>query len=281
MKVSIIGTGQIGKDLLYKLKKLSFIKVVAFVGKRKIKKEEFSETFFLDDIIFSEKSIDFFISNPKCCDIVFDCTDAYSAVINSKIFKEQQINVIDLTPSNLGNIYIPNITLVNKEHLNMVTCGAQASLPVMCYLKNIFENIEYFEVVTQISSESAGIATRNNVDKYIETTENAISKLTGVNSKVILNLNPSNSSIMKTTIYVVTQNENDFCNFDNFDNFVKSVQKYVPKYNVESPVKISSKLYMVHINIIGTGDFISQNYGNLDIINCAAIYALKELCNKI
>jgi acetaldehyde dehydrogenase (acetylating) len=102
--------------------------------------------------------------------------------------------------------------------------------------------------------------------------------LTGVNSKVILNLNPSNSSIMKTTIYVVTQNENDFCNFD---NFVKSVQKYVPKYNVESPVKISSKLYMVHINIIGTGDFISQNYGNLDIINCAAIYALKELCNKI
>ena len=159
----------------------------------------------------------------------------------------------------------------------MITCGAQASLPIIFYLKKTLNNIEYFETITQISSDSAGIATRINVDKYIETTENAISKMTGVNNKVILNLNPSNLSIMKTTIYIVTEIEN---NFSDFDNYINSIKNYIPNYNVTKPLKISTNILMVHINILGSGDYISQNYGNLDIINCSAIYALKELYNN-
>jgi len=275
MKVSIIGTGQIGKDLLCKLSKLQFVKIVAFVGRRKIMKEEISDMVLSNDIIFSEKSINFFIDNPKCCDVVFDCTDASSAIINNNVFKEQQIAIIDLTPSNLGNMYVPNITLCDKHHLNMITCGAQSCLPILFYMKNNLKFIEYIEVVTQISSESAGMATRVNIDKYIETTQYAISKITGINNnKVILNLNPSKSCIMKTTIYISTQSQSEFCDFK---DFVKTINNYIPNYIVSEPIQYSSNLLMIHINVIGSGDYISQNYGNLDIINCSAIHALKQI----
>ena len=136
IKVSIIGTGQIGKDLLCKLSRINNVKIIAFVGRRKILQSELPPIILNHEIILSEESIQYFISNPNSCDVVFDCTDAYSAVINSKIFKKQRITVIDLTPSNLGEMYIPNITPVNKKCINMVTCGAQSTLPVLNYLNH-------------------------------------------------------------------------------------------------------------------------------------------------
>ena len=281
MKVSIIGTGQIGKDLLCKLSLLNFVKIVAFVGRRKIKKEELPKISCIDDIIISDKSIDFFIENNNCCDVVFDCTDAYSAIINNNVFEKQNILVIDMTPSKIGDMYVPNITPINKINLNMITCGAQASLPMLNYFKNILECIEYIEVITQISSESAGMATRINIDKYIETTENAISEIIGIkNNKVILNLNPSKNAYMKTTIYITTKNPinlDDFNHFDDFDNFVKSVKEYIPNYNVSKPTKFFNNILTVNINLKGSGNYLLNKYGNLDIINCAAINVLKEL----
>jgi acetaldehyde dehydrogenase len=277
MKVAIIGTGQIGKDLLYKLLKLNCIKIIAFVGRRKVPKEELPH---LDEvnystICFSDQSIQYFISNPNCCDVVFDCTDAYSACINNKIFTEQNITIIDLTPSNIGKMYIPNIIPVNTKCINMITCGAQSSLPIIKYLKDKLETIEYIEVITQISSSSAGLATRNNIDKYIETTQDAITFITGIhNNKVILNLNPSIKTIMKTTIYVNTPCDHDF---SDMDDYVLNIKSYIPKYNVSKPSKISQNLLSINISITGSGDYLLETHGNLDIINCAAIKALKEL----
>jgi len=278
MRVSIIGTGQIGKDLLCKISKLNFIKIVAFVGRRKLTKEEIPEINLLDEIIISEKSIQFFIDNPNCCDVVFDCTDAYSAIINSKIFEEQQITIIDMTPSNLGKMYVPNITPINKKNLNMITCGAQSSIPILRYFKENLFNIEYIEVISQISSDSAGMATRINVDKYIETTESAISEIVGINNnKVILNLNPSKTAYMKNTIYIITNDNIDLNKFENFDNYINSIKKYIPNYEVSKPKKFFNNILTININIKGSGNFIQENYGNLDIINCAAINALIEL----
>ena len=117
--------------------------------------------------------------------MVFDCTDANSALINSKIFMDQGIKVIDLTPSNIGTMYIPYITPIS-DYMNMVTCGGQSSIPLINFIHKQCSDIKYIEVVTQISAESAGMATRINIDKYIETTENAIYNLTGLkNNKVI------------------------------------------------------------------------------------------------
>jgi acetaldehyde dehydrogenase len=265
MKVSIIGTGQIGFDLLHKLLKLEFIEIVAFVGKRETTKN------LPPNVIYSSKSIEYFISNPNCCDVVFDCTDAYSAKENYKVFSEQCIKVIDLTPSNIGEYYVPNICSPNVENINMVTCGGQVSIPILNYFYNRSFNIEYAEIVTQISSESAGMATRINIDKYIETTENAINKLVGINNcKVILNINPCKDTTMQTTIYLKTKS----CNYDDFDDFINEIKMYVPNYNAKKPIWLTNEILMVHLNIIGNGDYISKYSGNLDIINCAAVSAL-------
>lgn len=271
IKVSIIGTGQIGFDLLYKLLNLDFIEFVAFVGRRA------SNKVLPENIIYSDKSIDYFILNQNCCDIVFDCTDSNSSIINSKIFIEQNIKIINLTPSNIGDMYIPNITPINNNNLNMITCGGQATIPLLYFLYNNSIEPIYAEIVTQISSESAGLATRINIDKYIETTERAIYNIIGINKcKVILNINPCLTTTMRSTIYLKTTG----CDYSNIHLFIKTIQKYVNNYEITEPVWLSENLLMIHINIIGSGDYISKYHGNLDIINCVAINALKQINNQ-
>jgi len=269
MKISIIGTGQIGYDLLCKIIKLDFVEIVAFVGRRKCSK------ILPNGINYSDKSIEYFLLNPKCCDVVFDCTDAYSAVVNWKIFEEQGIKVIDLTPSNIGNFYIPNISSPPDLNINMVTCGGQVSIPLIKYISTKLNNITYAEIVTQINSESAGMATRINIDKYIETTENAIYQFINLlKCKVILNINPNIYSTMQTTIFIKTPNYNDF---EDFEEFVKTIQEYIKDYHVSKPIWLSPNVLMIHVNIKGSGDYISKYSGNLDIINCAAVHALKNI----
>jgi acetaldehyde dehydrogenase (acetylating) len=271
-KVAIIGTGQIGFDLLHKLLKMDFVEIVAFVGRRASTKQ------LPDGIKYSDKSINFFITNPRVCNVVFDCTDAYSAIINSKVFLEQGITVIDLTPSNIGDFYIPNLNSCIGVNINMVTCGGQVSIPFLDYIKQQITNIEYIEVVTQINSESAGIATRNNIDKYIDTTETAIKQFINIpNCKVILNINPSISTTMQTTIFIKTNEKHQNINFDDFNYFTDKIKSYIPNYKIDNPIWLSEKILMTHVTIKSSGDILSKYAGNLDIINCAAIHALKRI----
>jgi acetaldehyde dehydrogenase len=272
IKVCIIGTGQIGYDLLHKIIKLEFVEIVAFIGRRKSTKS------LPNFINYSDKSIEYFILNPKCCDVVFDCTDAYSAVINAKIFLEQGIKVIDLTPSNIGEFYIPYISVPSSYNINMVTCGGQVSIPFLNYISNKMNNVIYAEVVTQINSESAGMATRINIDKYIETTETAIKKFTNISEcKVILNINPSIHTTMQTTIFIKTDGTNDNITFDDFYIFIEKIQTYVKSYKIKTPLWLSKNLLMAHIIITSSGETLSEYSGNLDIINCAAVNALKSI----
>ena len=285
IKVSIIGTGQIGFDLLHKLIKLDFVEVVAFVGRRDSTKK------IPNNIYYSDKSIEYFIENPKCCEVVFDCTDAYSAVVNNKVFVEQGIKVIDLTPSDIGEQYIPNLSSVKSNNINMVTCGGQVCLPLLKYLQgkvtlNTNCSITYIEVVTQVNTESAGMATRVNIDKYIETTETAIYKFINVlKCKVILNVNPNIYSNMKTTIYLkINSTENivqEQFDFSDLDNYILSINDYIPNYSVVEPVWLTMDTLMIHVKVIGSSEIISNYHGNLDIINCASIHALKEIKNLI
>lgn len=272
IKVAIIGTGQIGFDLLHKIIKLDFVEIVAFVGRRDCTKQ------LPDNIFYSDKSIDFFISNPNICDVVFDCTDAYSAIINYYIFSKQKIIVIDLTPSNIGNFYIPNVTQSIKSNVNMVTCGGQVSIPYLNYIKTKINDITYIEVITQINSESAGIATRINIDKYIHTTEDSIKSLIGAPvCKVILNINPYFNTTMQTTIYVKTKENQRNVIFDDFNNFIESMNDYIENYNTDIPIWLSDNLLMAHVKITSSSDILSKYSGNLDIINCAAIHSLKKI----
>ena len=268
-KVAIIGTGNIGTDLLMKLLKIEDIEVVAFVGRRDPSKP------IPEGVLYSKDGIEFFIKNPNCCHLVFDCTDAYTAISHSQIFSKQGIIVIDLTPSQVGKMFVPYVNcqkLINETNINMVTCGGQVSIPILYYISKKTK-VEYAEVVTQISANSAGMATRENIDKYIETTENAIKQLTNVkNCKVILTLNPSEMASMQTSIYMKATR----ADFEDFDEFTEKIKEYVPNYKISlRPTYLSNGICMVSMNIIGSGDFLSKYAGNLDVINCAAIYAVK------
>ena len=268
--VGIIGTGQIGYDLLLKLLKLNFVKVIAYVGRRPSTKS------VPDGVHYSDRSIQFFIDNPRCCQVVFDCTDAYSAVRNAKVFSEQDMYIIDLTPSNLGINYVPNVSSNFGKHISTVTCGGQASIPLINYIMGCSAGVKYIEVVSQISSESAGMATRLNVDKYIHTTEQVIRDVFEIdNVKVILTLNPGSSTVMQTSVFVKVDEYNDD---GNVESFVKGMNTYVPGYKLTTnPTMMKPGVVFANTKIISTSEYISSYSGNLDVINCVAIEALKKI----
>ena len=270
MRVAIIGTGNIGTDLLVKVLKQPDVHLVAFVGRRPSTKP------LPNGVYYSEEGINFFINNPKCCDLVFDCTDATTAITNAQVFQSQDVAVIDLTPSGVGPFCVPNINcdgLSRTKNVNMITCGGQVSLPLLNYFKSK-GSITYTEVVTQISSQSAGMATRLNVDKYIETTEYAIVNILEIpEAKVILNINPDSETIMQTTVFVKIDTED----FSDFQEFIKTVTSYIPNYTIAiPPTQVGFGIIMTSVRIRGSGDYLSEYSGNLDIINCAALAIMRK-----
>ncbi len=280
LNVGVLGTGNIGTDLIIKLSRIDFIDKLVFVGRRSDSKGiEFVKNKF--DVEVSIDGIDYFKN--KSFDIVFDCTNANDAVEHSKLFKEQGTYVIDLTPAKIGNYFIPVINpedILNNNNLNLVTCGGQSSIPVISLVASLI-NIEYVEVVSQISSKSAGLSTRFNIDNYIETTEKAIQHFADVaNCKAILNVNPAEPCVdMQTTIFFKTDNQFledlSVINSKIADLSVK-LNSYIPKYKINVPLtKVKDKIAAINIKVEGSGDYLPSYAGNLDIINCAAIKALE------
>lgn len=243
--------------------------MVAFVGRRPNSKQ------LPDGVLYSDQSLTFFTKNPTCCEVVFDCTDAATAMKNAPVLLELGIVTIDLTPSKVGRLCVPRVNCECLRHamnVNMITCGGQASIPLLKYLTSKCTP-SYTEIVTQIASDSAGLATRMNVDSYIHTTEYAIKRLVGIeNCKVILNVNPSSETVMQTTVYMKVAP--GAC-FDDFGVFLSGMQGYVTEYkSAINPTYISEDTLITSIKVIGAGDYLSRNAGNLDIINCAAV----EVC---
>lgn len=281
INVGIIGTGNIGTDLLLKVLKTNFLKPVIFSGRRLNSKGIIIAN--KHNVPVTDMGINYFVENPNICDIVFDCTNAHDAMIHSKIFSEQKIKVIDMTPAKVGELCVPSINadIINfSDNINMITCGGQAALPMLDVISKNCDNLEYVEVVSQISSNSAGMATRINIDNYIHTTEDAIKKFTNVeNCKVILNLNPSDPCVdMQTTIFAKCKNINltDVTNQIYFR--IEELKLYIPFYELMvKPTIIDNDVFMMSIRVTGVGDYLPKYAGNLDIINCAAIEVLKKL----
>jgi acetaldehyde dehydrogenase len=281
IKAAILGTGNIGTDLLIKALKTDFIELVAFVGRRldssgiSIARNKNVNT--------SDQGIKYFIDNPKCCDIVYDCTNAIDARTHSEIFKQQGIKVIDLTPAKVGDMCVPDINseiILTDMNINMITCGGQASIPMLHLLAKHCKGLEYIEIVSQIASKSAGMATRINVDNYINTTKKAISKFTGCNNvKVILNLNPAEPCVdMQTTMFIKSK----YVEYENLTekllNKIEELKAYIPHYElIVPPTPDDSGILTLSIKVKGAGDYLPEYAGNLDIINCSAIKVTEKL----
>ena len=279
IKAGIIGTGNIGTDLLLKLIKTDFIEPVIFAGRRmssngiKLAQEK--------GIPVTDKGIDYFIENCCVADVVYDCTNAMDAKKHAKIFEEQGVKVIDLTPAKVGDLCVPTVNpeaIKTRGNVNMITCGGQASTPLLNVISKHCD-LEYIEVVSQIASDSAGMATRLNIDNYIHTTERAISEFTGCNNcKVILNLNPAIPQVdMQTTLFIKADNiQFSELNKDIYKT-IERLQEYIPYYELVMPPTINNDVLVLSIKVKGTGDYLPEYAGNLDIINCAAIEVSKNL----
>jgi acetaldehyde dehydrogenase len=169
IKAGIIGTGNIGTDLLMKMIKSTTIEPVIFVGRRP-DSDGILTALLKHNINISMLGIQYFINTPKCCDVVFDCTNAFDAVKNNEVFQSQGIKVIDMTPAKIGDMCVPIINgdiIKTDSNVNMITCGGQTSIPILNLISQCCSTIDYIEIVSQIASKSAGIATRANLDQYI------------------------------------------------------------------------------------------------------------------
>lgn len=283
LKIAILGTGNIGTDLLIKIFRSKYLECTLFSG-RNLNSKGMIKAISLG-VPLSDKGIEAIVENPQCCDFVFDATSAESHLLHAPVLKKLGKIVVDLTPSKIGLLTIPSVNLseaLGYDNLNMITCGGQASIPIAYAISQVEKNIEYIELVSTIASKSAGPGTRANIDEYIETTEKALSHFTGCkNVKVILNLNPAQPSIdMNTTIYLKIKNPNmDLINLE-VEKKVSTIQAYVPGYRLALKPVSNNGLVILSIQVQGLGDYLPKYAGNLDIINSAAITIAEEFAKN-
>jgi len=279
IKVAILGSGNIGTDLLYKVLRSPYLECSLFIG-RNLFSKGMSRAVSLG-VAVSDQGIQAIQNKPDCCDIVFDCTSAMSHKLHAKILSELNITVIDLTPAKLGPFCIPAINLdecKNENNINMITCGGQASIPLAYVIGQTQKQVDYIEVVSTIASKSAGPATRLNLDEYIETTEKGVKMFSGCQrSKAILNLNPAEPCIdMQTTVYAQVNKPDLDALKKGVDEMVEKIQRYVPSYLMIAPPSYENNRIIMTVRVKGLGDFLPSYAGNLDIINCAAIAVAEE-----
>lgn len=283
IKAGIIGTGNIGTDLLIKLQRSKILECGIFAGQNKeskgIKRAQAMGVSTSFDSIRSIKA------DPDSCEIVFDATSAEAHELHSPVLKKMGKFIIDLTPSRIGKMCIPSINLeecLKEEEVNMVSCGGQATTPLILAIMKVHPQTEYVEIVSSISSKSAGIGTRDNIDEYTQTTGEGIRFLTNVpHSKAIIILNPAEPPIlMHNTIYAKIKKPDLNLLKEEINSIVKKIQKYVPGYKVILGPVFESDRVTTMIEVVGRGDFLPIYAGNLDIINCAAIEVAEEYARR-
>lgn len=279
LRAAIIGSGNIGTDLLVKILRSEYLECVIFIG-RSLNSKGLQKAQSLG-VPISTESIRYIQQNPDCCDIVFDATSAIDAAEHAKILSQLNKFVIDLTPAKVGEMCVPAVNIqdcINRRNVNMITCGGQASIPIAYAIGQSHSRVDYIEVVSSISSRSAGPATRLNLDEYIHTTEQGIKYFSGAEkTKAILNLNPAVPCInMQTTIFARVEDPNIELLTKNVEKMEKNIQSYVPGYNIIVKPMLENERIVVMLRVKGRGDFLPEYAGNLDIINCAAIAMAEE-----
>lgn len=279
LKVAIIGSGNIGTDLLIKVLRSPHLECGAFIG-RNLSSTGMVKASSLG-VTVSAEGIDYIIKNPDCCDLVFDATSAKSHLEHAPILKSLNKLVIDLTPAKIGLMSVPSVNLIDslvEFNVNMVTCGGQASIPVAYAIGQTQSDVEYIEVVSSIASRSAGPATRQNLDEYIKTTEDGLKEFSGAaRTKAILNLNPAEPCVdMQTTIFAKVKNPDIPKLSEILLQLVEKIREYVPGYEIILGPIVENDRIVVMVRVRGLGDYLPAYAGNLDIINCAAIAMAEE-----
>jgi len=280
-KIAILGSGNIGCDLLVKCQETDGLKIVSFAGRHANSKGlEFA---LRRGAPITDRSIEGVLEDGEKPNILIDCTSAAHHQYNYDLCKKHDIRIVDMTPAKLGISCCPVVNLdacLDADNINMISCGGQASMPICLAIKQANPAINYIEVVSTISSASAGPGTRRNISQYITSTQEAIRDMLGISSvKVIINITPAVPPIhMKTSVLVDSQAiSSESETRSSIESVASRVRFYSPGYYTSIDLRRLSTKTICQVQVTGSGHYLPAYAGNLDIINCAALEVIKKL----
>ncbi|MBB1648167.1 MULTISPECIES: acetaldehyde dehydrogenase (acetylating) [Delftia] len=277
IRCALIGPGNIGTDLLAKLQRSAVLEPVWMVGidpasdgLQRAREMGLKTT---------ADGVDGLVPHMRAdgVQIVFDATSAYVHAENSRKVNEQGALMIDLTPAAIGPFCVPPVNL--GQHLggramnvNMVTCGGQATIPMVAAVSRV-QAVAYGEIVATVSSRSVGPGTRRNIDEFTRTTAAAVEQVGGAGKgKAIIVINPADPPlIMRDTVHCLTEEEPDQAAITaSIHDMLAEVRKYVPGYRLVNGPVFDGRRVSVFLEVEGLGDYLPRYAGNLDIMTAAA-----------
>ncbi len=288
IRCALIGSGNIGTDLLYKLKRSAVLEPVWMVGIDP-QSEGLARARELG-LKTTAEGVDGLLPHMKDdrIQIVFDATSAYVHRANSDKVTAHGALMIDLTPAAIGPYCVPPVNL--DEHLdrretnvNMVTCGGQATIPMVAAVSRV-QPVAYAEIVATVSSKSAGPGTRKNIDEFTQTTAGAVEKVGGAKQgKAIIILNPAEPPlIMRDTVHCLTETDPDEAAItESVQRMLAEVRRYVPGYRLVNGPVFDGRRVSIYLEVEGLGDYLPKYSGNLDIMTASATRTAEMFAERI
>jgi acetaldehyde dehydrogenase len=284
--VAILGSGNIGTDLMYKLKRSALLRPMLMAGI--IPDSEGLARARQEGLATTTDGIEGLLKQKESFDIVFDATTAAAHKQHAPLLNNAGKIAIDLTPAAVGPYVIPLVNLdehVGAMNVNLVSCGGQATVPLVSALDELAP-VEYAEIVATIASKSAGPGTRQNIDEFTDTTARGLEKIGGAaRGKAIIVLNPAEPPIlMRNTVYGVLADADEAKILRSIEAMVERIQQYVPGYRLRAKPLIQDitngerkKKVTLFVEVEGAGDFLPKYAGNLDIMTSAAVKVGEEI----
>jgi acetaldehyde dehydrogenase len=288
--VAILGSGNIGTDLMYKLKRSNFLRPVIMAGI--VPDSEGLARARQEGLATTTEGIDGLLKQGETFEIVFDATTAGAHKKHAPLLRDAKKIAIDLTPAAVGPYVVPLVNLdehVGASNVNLVSCGGQATVPLVSALDEVAP-VEYAEIVATIASKSAGPGTRQNIDEFTETTARGLEKIgRAARGKAIIVLNPAEPPIlMRNTVYGILTDADPAKILRSVESMVERTQQYVPGYRLRAKPLIQDlsngerkKKVTLFVEVEGAGDFLPKYAGNLDIMTSAAVKVGEEISRHL